>query len=104
MKMFSPSLQIDFYDPVSNIEIPLYNGSILALFILISSRLISLVLCTGPGFRYSNIRLNFLQSEMRMFVSTCSVAISLSLPGLVVLYTQRPDSKTEFILPVTAFQ
>nr|BCM73299.1 cytochrome c oxidase subunit II [Pegea confoederata] len=102
--MFSPSLQMNFYDPMANMELTLYNGSMLALFFLISLGLASLVICTSPGFGYSNIGLNYLQSEMGMFVSTCLVAMSLSLPGLVVLYTQGPDSKTEFMLPVTAFQ
>ena len=83
----SPSLQIDFYDLLSNVELPVFNRSILALFILILSRLISLVFSTGLRFRYSNISLNFLQSEIKKFMRASSVAICLSLPRLVVFYT-----------------
>jgi len=102
--MFSPSLQIDFYDPVSNLEIPLYNGFILSLFFLICRRLVTMLVCSDPIRRESIVDIQLIFAERRVFASTCFTVVALCCPRLVILYTQNPDSQVGFNLPVTAYQ
>jgi cytochrome c oxidase subunit 2 len=102
--MFHPSLQLDFYDPISNFEIPTYNGFILSLFFLICRGLLTILLCSNPIQRESIVNLNILFVERRVFISTCLVVLSLCFPRLVILYTQNPDTQVRYSLPVTAYQ
>lgn len=102
--MFHSSLQLDFYDPCTNIEIPLYNRFILSLFVLICRRLSLILSCSEPIHRESIVDLSILFSERRVFVSTCIVVIALCVPRLVILYTQSPDIELRYSIPVTAYQ
>ena len=102
--MFHPSLQLDFYDPISNFEIPLYNRFILSLFLLICRGLFAILFSSNPMRGESMINLNILFAERRVFISTCLVVLSLCFPRLVILYTQSPDTQVRYSLPVTAYQ
>lgn len=102
--MFSPSLQINFLDPVSNLEIPLYNRFILSLFFLICGRLVTMLVCSDPIRRESIIDIQLIFAERRVFASTCFTVVALCCPRLVILYTQNPDSQIGYNLPVTAYQ
>nr|BCM73311.1 cytochrome c oxidase subunit II [Salpa younti] len=102
--MLHPSLQLDFYDPISNFEMPTYNGFILSLFCLICGGLLTILLCSNPMRGESMVNLNLLFVEGGVFISTCLVVLSLCFPGLVILYTQNPDTQVGYSLPVTAYQ
>ena len=102
--MFTPSYQIIFHDPVTNLEIPIYNRYILSLFVLILRSLFSVLACSNPMQRDSIIDLQAVFAERRIFIRTCITVFVLCIPRLVVLYSQRPDASARYNLPVTAFQ
>jgi len=102
--MFSPSLQINFYDPIANLEIPLYNRYILSLFLLICRRLVTILVSSNPLDRESTVDMQLLFAERRVFASSCSILIALCCPRITILYTQNPDIQIGYSLPVTAYQ
>lgn len=102
--LFYPSLQLDFYDPLTNLELTLYNGFILSLFVLICRGLFTVLVASNPLGRESIVNLATIFLEGRVFISTCLTVVSLSVPRLIILYTQRPDINTGYALPVVAYQ
>lgn len=102
--MFHPSFQLDFYDPLTNLELPLYNRFILSLFVLICRGLFTVLFASNPIRRESIIDLAIVFIERRVFISTCLTVVSLCVPGLIILYTQGPDINTGYAMPVVAYQ
>jgi len=94
----------DFQDPLGRIEMPLYNRFILSLFVLICRGLFMPIACSNPFIKESAVDLDDFISEIRIFISTSLVVISLCIPRLIILYTQNPDKRSNYVFPVTAYQ
>nr|BCM73293.1 cytochrome c oxidase subunit II [Ihlea magalhanica] len=102
--MYGPTYMYDFQDPLGGMEMPLYNGFILSLFVLICGGLFMPIACSNPFMKESAVDLDDFMSEMGIFISTSLVVISLCIPGLMILYTQNPDKGSNYVFPVTAYQ